>query len=134
MPYYLVILNSEGKENVVEGRYVQQFKKGALEMILLCLIAQRETYGYEILTQLNDQSANVLGYAREGTIYPILYRLQEQGLVKTRLAPAAANGGSKKYYSLTDKGRKTLEELAAFWREYASCVDGFLQQWKEEYP
>lgn len=76
----------------------------------------------------------MLGYAREGTIYPILYRLQEQGLVKTRLAPAAANGGSKKYYSLTDKGRETLEELAAFWREYAACVDGFLQRWKEESP
>lgn len=118
----------------MEGKYIQQFKKGSLEMILLCLIAQKETYGYEILTQLNQQGGGVLGYAREGTIYPILYRLQEQGLVKTRLAPVAANGGSKKYYSLTDKGRETLEELAAFWREYAACVDGFLQRWKEESP
>lgn len=118
----------------MKGKYIQQFKKGSLEMILLCLIAQKETYGYEILTQLNQQGGGVLGYAREGTIYPILYRLQEQGLVKTRLAPAAANGGSKKYYSLTDKGRETLEELAAFWREYAACVDGFLQRWKEESP
>ena len=39
----------------MEGKYVQQFKKGSLEMILLCLIAQRETYGYEILTQLNQR-------------------------------------------------------------------------------
>ena len=72
----------------MDGKYIQQFKKGSLEMILLCLIAQKETYGYEILTQLNQQGGGVLGYAREGTIYPILYRLQEQGLVKTRLAPA----------------------------------------------
>lgn len=48
----------------MEGRYVQQFKKGALEMILLCLIAQKETYGYEILTQLNQRGGAVLGYAR----------------------------------------------------------------------
>ena len=109
----------------MDGKYIQQFKKGSLEMILLCLIAQKETYGYEILTQLNQRGGGVLGYAREGTIYPILYRLQEQ---------AAANGGSKKYYSLTDKGRETLEELAAFWQEYAACVDGFLQRWKEESP
>ena len=67
----------------MDGKYIQQFKKGSLEMILLCLIAQKETYGYEILTQLNQQGGGVLGYAREGTIYPILYRLQEQGLVKT---------------------------------------------------
>ena len=56
----------------MEGRYVQQFKKGALEMILLCLIAEKETYGYEILTQLNTRGGAVLGYAREGTIYPML--------------------------------------------------------------
>ena len=56
----------------MDGKYIQQFKKGSLEMILLCLIAQKETYGYEILTQLNQQGGGVLGYAREGTIYPIL--------------------------------------------------------------
>ena len=116
----------------MEGRYVQQFKKGALEMILLCLIAEKETYGYEILTQLNSRGGTVLGYAREGTIYPILYRLQEQGLVKTRLAPAAANGGSKKYYSLTEKGGQVLEELTSFWQDYARCVESFIQSWKEE--
>lgn len=115
----------------MEGKYVQQFKKGSLEMILLCLIAQRETYGYEILTQLNQRGGAVLGYAREGTIYPILYRLQEQGLVQTRLAPAAANGGTKKYYSLTEKGQQILEELTSFWADYTQCVNGFIAQWKE---
>ena len=79
----------------MDNRYVQQFKKGSLEMILLSLIGRKETYGYEIITELND-SASVLGYAKEGTIYPILYRLQEAELIQCRLAPAAANGGSKK--------------------------------------
>ena len=64
----------------MDNRYVQQFKKGSLEMILLCLIGRRETHGYEIITELNDSAASVLGYAREGTIYPILYRLQEAEL------------------------------------------------------
>lgn len=116
----------------MENRYAQQFKKGALEMILLCLIAQKETYGYELLTQLNDHGAAVLGYAREGTIYPILYRLQQAGMVQTRLGPSPANGGTKKYYSLTPKGRETLQELTAFWEDYTQCVNGFITQWKEE--
>lgn len=60
----------------MDSRYVQQFKKGSLEMILLCLIAKKETYGYEIITELNNNGAAVLGYAKEGTVYPILYRLQ----------------------------------------------------------
>ena len=109
----------------MDSRYVRQFKKGALEMILLCLISKKETYGYEIITKLN-RSAAVLGYACEGTVYPILYRLQEAGLIRCRLAPAAANGGLKKYYSITEQGRETLNELTAFWRQYTACVDDFI--------
>ena len=94
-------------------------------MILLCLIGRNETYGYEIITELNKK-ASVLGYAKEGTIYPILYRLQEAELIQCRLAPAAANGGSKKYYSLTNKGREVLDELILFWASYESCVNDFI--------
>ena len=103
----------------MDSRYIQQFKKGSLEMILLCLIAKRETYGYEIILELNNNGASVLGYAKEGTVYPILYRLQQAELIKCRIAPSTANGGSKKYYSLTGKGRETLEELLKFWELYS---------------
>ena len=114
----------------MNNRYVQQFKKGSLEMILLCLIGRKETYGYEIITELNN-SAFVLGYAKEGTVYPILYRLQEAKLIKCRLAPAAANGGSKKYYSLTEKGRDVLNELILFWSSYEKCVNGFIESYQQ---
>lgn len=113
-------------------KYVQQFKKGSLEMILLCLIARRETYGYEIISELNRRGADILGYAREGTIYPILYRLQEAGLIRCRLAPATANGGQKKYYALTEQGRETLSEMAAFWQVYTACVNGFLADLEDD--
>lgn len=74
----------------MDSRYIQQFKKGSLEMILLCLIAKRETYGYEIILELNNNGASVLGYAKEGTVYPILYRLQQAELIKCRIAPSTA--------------------------------------------
>lgn len=106
-------------------KYVQQFKKGSLEMILLCLMSKKETYGYEIISELNKRAA-VLGYAKEGTVYPILYRLEESGLIKCRITKALANGGSKKYYSLTEIGRETLSELTQFWKTYAACVDSFI--------
>lgn len=109
----------------MDNRYVQQFKKGSLEMMLLCLIGSKETYGYEIITSLNDK-ASVLGYAKEGTVYPILYRLQEAKLIQCRLASATANGGPKKYYSLTSKGADVLNELISFWKNYTDCVDSFI--------
>lgn len=107
----------------MDSKYIQQFKKGSLEMILLCLIQKKETYGYEIITKLNEKSACVLGPAKEGTVYPILYRLQQQGLIKSRLVPAQANGGTKKYYSLTEKGQQTLAELLSFWEVYTGCIN-----------
>lgn len=110
----------------MDRKYVQQFKKGSLEMILLCLIAKKETYGYEIIANLNDRCASVLGYAKEGTVYPILYRLEEAGLIQGRIVPSAANGGSKKYYTLTDNGRENLAELIVFWRRYTMCVNSFI--------
>ena len=50
----------------MDGKYMQQFKKGLAEMVLLCLIARGETYGYEIITALNAHGAAVWGYARKG--------------------------------------------------------------------
>ncbi len=111
---------------MADNKYIQQFKKGSYEMILLCLIAKKETYGYEIITELNEMGGKIFGYAKEGTIYPMLYRLQDAGLVKCRLVPSQANGGSKKYYSLTDKGRETMHELISFWHYYTVCVDSFV--------
>lgn len=110
----------------LENKYIQQFKKGSLEMILLCLIAKKETYGYEIITELNNKGAAVLGYAKEGTIYPILYRLEDAGLIQCRIAPALSNGGVKKFYSITDKGNDTLSELIDYWDKYVLCVNDFI--------
>lgn len=115
---------------MADVKYVQQFKKGSLEMILMCIIGKKETYGYEIITELN-RSSSVLGYAREGTVYPILYRLTEAGLLKTRVAPAAANGGSKKFYSLTDEGRRILEEQLVFWGDFSNCVESYITLYNE---
>lgn len=117
---------------MADTKYIQQFKKGSLEMILLCLIGQKETYGYEIISELNRIGAEVLGYAREGTIYPILYRLEEARLIQCRLAIAQANGRTKKYYSLTELGRETLKELTAFWKRYVKCVNVFVGTNQEE--
>ena len=112
--------------DILDNKYVQQFKKGSLEMVLLCLIAKKETYGYEIISDLNKAGGEIFGYAKEGTIYPILYRLQDAKLIQCRLVPSQANGRPKKYYSLTEKGRETLQELISFWHSYVGCIDNFI--------
>lgn len=129
----LLCISILGKGEVImaDSKYIQQFKKGSFEMILLCLIAKKETYGYEIITELNETGGKIFGYAKEGTIYPMLYRLQDAGLVQCRTAPSQANGGLKKYYSLSDKGRETLQELITFWHSYTVCVESFIDTVKD---
>lgn len=111
----------------MNSKYVQQFKKGSFEMVLLCLISEKETYGYEIISELNNRGDDFFGYAKEGTIYPILYRLQNAELIQCRIARANANGGEKKFYSLTTKGKQTLKELIDFWYGYSNCVEKFIK-------
>ena len=74
----------------------------------------------------------MLGYAREGTVYPILYRLEAGGLIEHRLVPAPANGGNRKSYSITPEGAITLKELKKLWRAYSDCVDLFIGETEDE--
>ncbi len=117
----------------MDNRYIQQFKKGSLEMILLSILSRGETYGYEIMTQLNTLGGEIFGAPREGTVYPVLYRMEDAGLIRCRLAPAP-NGRSRKYYALTDLGRRTLAELQTFWRAYTRRVEDFLALAEDQEP
>ena len=76
-----------------------QLKKGALELCVLALLARRESYAYEIASTL--AAAVDMG---EGTIYPLMRRMQNDGLVDTRLVESNS-GPPRKYYRLTSSGR-----------------------------
>ena len=110
----------------MDSKYIQQFKKGSLEMILLCLIAEKETYGYEIITKLNENGAAVLGYAREGTVYPILRRLTKDGYFATYLVESDS-GPARKYYTMTDRGRIYLKKNILDWEEIMLLVNSILK-------
>lgn len=112
----------------MNSKFAQQFKKGALEMVLLEIISRGETYGYEIISQLNGQGGRVFAPARDGTIYPLLYRLESNGLISRRSVFSVASGNAKKYYSLTEQGEKALGEMKAYWQEYVKSVNSFVAE------
>ena len=101
-----------------------QMLKGTLEGCILAVIGQRETYGYEISQQLERFG---FGKIAEGTIYPLLLRLEKNGLAEA-LYRQSEVGPRRKYYRLTAAGR---EELAAFIRNYRAlrgAVDNLLEE------
>src|SRR5205085_5563915 len=87
-----------------------QLKKGALEMCVLALLARGESYAYEIASTL----ATRVGMG-EGTIYPLMRRMQDDGLVDTRLEESSS-GPPRKYYRLTSMGRATRPAQKREWR------------------
>lgn len=97
-----------------------QLKKGALELCVLALLSQRESYAYEIASSLAER----VGMG-EGTIYPLMRRLQADGLVETRLEESAS-GPSRKYYRLSPLGRSTYATRKREWREFVDAVDKLL--------
>lgn len=90
-----------------------QVRKGLLELCILNLLLEGEQYGYDIIRKVLE----VPGFGiTEGTLYPLLSRLRMQGMVQTRLVESS-EGPARKYYSLTDKGRKTAATMNAHLQE-----------------
>jgi PadR family transcriptional regulator PadR len=100
-------------------RWETQLRKGALGMAVLATLWDGRRYGLEILRQLAGDGG--LG-APEGTLYPLLSRLQREGLVSAAWE-AAAQGHPRKYFSLTAAGRRQLAAMARAWRRFSAGVD-----------
>jgi PadR family transcriptional regulator PadR len=93
-----------------------QLKKGVLEMCVLSVLSRGDNYAYEIAAKLS----NGIGMG-EGTIYPLMRRMQSDGLVRTYLVESAS-GPPRKYYKLTAAGRAAFESQRAEWDQFESAV------------
>ncbi|MEV4417993.1 PadR family transcriptional regulator [Catellatospora sp. NPDC049609] len=101
-----------------------QWLRGVLDLCVLGLLAQRESYGYELIQSL---SAAGLGTIQGGTLYPVLLRLQRSGQVAAYWREGAA-GPARKYYRITPEGGQTLRRAAADWQSFAGGVDVILRE------
>lgn len=99
-----------------------QIKKGALEFCVLALIARGESYGYEIVKTLDERGLAT----SEGTVYPLLARLQKEALVRSSWR-RMGEGNPRKYYRITRKGEAALALFRERWKEFVSAVDLVLE-------
>ncbi|WP_138262917.1 PadR family transcriptional regulator [[Clostridium] hylemonae] len=95
-----------------------QLMKGILEGCILKIIDQSETYGYEIVVKLQE---NGFQDVKEGTLYPLLLRLEKKKLILASYKPSPL-GPSRKYYSLTRDGREYLDSFYVNWQETCLSV------------
>ena len=109
----------------MEDRFSQQLKKGVLEMLVLKLICDGPTYGYELLQRLKERSEGRF-QLKEGTLYPILYRLEDDGLIAARWSQGQGRTAPKKMYEATEAGREENLRRQILWREFEQTVNTFL--------
>jgi PadR family transcriptional regulator PadR len=105
-----------------------QLLRGVLDLCLLAVMGEGPAYGYEMTKRLRARGLSIVG---EGSIYPLLGRLERDGMVETRRA--ASNGGPpRKYYSLSPEGERALQAGVSEWQAARDAVDGALGLVKAE--
>ncbi|WP_374313725.1 PadR family transcriptional regulator [Microbacterium sp.] len=101
------------------GNQMTEMLKGTLEGIVLAVLAGRPAYGYEITAQLRDQGFSDLV---EGTVYALLVRIEQRGLVDVEKVPSE-KGPPRKVYTLNARGRDQLEEFWGTWSFLSERID-----------
>jgi transcriptional regulator len=97
--------------------------KGTLPTLILEALAQEPSHGYRIAQQIKERSRGVLDF-KEGTLYPALHKLENEGLVESY--EGAEKGRPRRYYRITRSGRGILAKDRAEWRKLSQAVTTIL--------
>lgn len=112
------------QENDIENTKAQM-RKGILEFCVLLIISKEEAYPSDILKELKDFDLIVV----EGTLYPLLSRLKDSGLLEYKWVESNA-GPPRKYYKLTENGRTNLDQLEKSWEQLSKSIKSLTNKYK----
>ena len=115
---------NEGRPDERKG-IGRELRRGSLELIVLHLLQPGEAYGYEIVTKLTDETNGALEVT-DGTLYPVLYRLERAGFVSIRWE-TPERGVPRKYYRLTPSGQEELRQLTQEWNAFSEAMARLLR-------
>lgn len=99
------------------------YMSGSSRLLVLNLLSEKSHYGYELIKTLKQRSNNVFDM-KEGTLYPILHKLENDELITS--SNQEVSGRTRKVYHITEKGRKVLSKEKEEWREFSVAVNQVL--------
>jgi PadR family transcriptional regulator PadR len=99
--------------------------KGHLDMIVLAALSPRPAHGYAVIEEIKRRSSGAFDLP-EGTIYPVLHRLEQAGLLSGRWV-TADSGRRRRVYELTARGRRELTQQRAVWKRFSGAVGGLFR-------
>ena len=110
----------------MNDKYERQMKKGVLDMLVLKLLESEPKYGYQIIHEMKEKSEDVFSL-KDGTLYPILYRLEGDGLVVSRWSEAVGKQVLRKYYEITQVGRSELQAIEQTWQSITKGISQIME-------
>lgn len=113
-----LVLRGTGGENMKYGR---ELLKGSTDHLILSLIGQEPVYGYRLIKEIGMRSEGYFQF-KESTLYPALHRLERDGLIKGKWEHLT-NGQERRYYYLTEAGRRVLSEKRDEWKGFSAAVN-----------
>lgn len=111
----------------VNDKYERQMKKGVLDMLVLKLLESEAKYGYQIIQEMKEKSGEAF-LLKDGTLYPILYRLEDDGLVAGKWNEAKGKQLPRKYYEITPEGLYMLGEIKAVWKHISDGIFKIMEE------
>lgn len=107
-------------------KYERQMKKGVLDMLVLKLLESEAKYGYQIIQEMREKSEETF-LLKDGTLYPVLYRLEDDKLVVSKWSKAQGKQVPRKYYEITEAGRNALDEIEAVWERISDGISKIME-------
>ncbi|PNY80137.1 PadR family transcriptional regulator [Deinococcus koreensis] len=95
--------------------------RGNLDLILLTILEARPLYGFAIIQEAKERTGGLFDF-KEGSLYPALHRLEQDGLLAAQQGEVGRNGKPRKYYAITDQGRQTLQTKRQEFNAFTGAV------------
>src|SRR4051794_4492708 len=107
-------------KHIASAAFDRELKKGSAELLVLSLVEIRSRHGYEISKLIEQRSEGTLSF-RVASLYPLLYRLEKRGWIQGRWVEKAGQR-RRRYYRLTEQGRKILSEQRRGWEVFVAAI------------
>ena len=113
----IVVLAMSKRVDEEIARWSKEVKRGAVTLAILALVSRGQTYGYELVKELSEAAPFLA--LEQGTVYPLLRRMEKRGLLQSKW-DYADPAKPRKYYSLSSEGRSALNEMVRIWSNMAT--------------